>query len=574
MTFTRTPRFLAATAVTNASMFHAATGANACRALSTQTPHKWAEPTAEDRVSHDPAAVFEAGLRHHHTANTAYPIAHSKTLSPYRMKRTPDQRFVRETLLNAYGDLDEMMLYVHIPFCAQRCQFCEYTVVDPALGKRDQVQDSYFDALMQEFDLYKSLLGTDKKRLVGFDIGGGTPSMASSDNIARVMEKANECFDMDLDRMNISIETTPKIAASDPDKIKHYYDMGIRRISMGVQTTDFALAERLGRHDADYLTQARDNIRQAGFESFNVDLMYGFPLRSGKEDKWADTVSNTIHVIEPDHITLYRMRYKGTKMAHLQERVGLQQVNEQNDAAVAILDAHGFAGWTGKNTFSRLPGDSGCSDYLEKRVEAGIPYLGFGLGAQSFSHNTLSYNLGGVTKRMEQYMKSVDLGRVPVQDLYHLSVEGAMGKFCSVSFYFGGINLTHFSQIFGQTLEQAFPRQVAFVVQEGLMYFTGERLQMTTKGKLHYGGVLALFYAPHIQAHLLELPGGELNSTAYLAGGAVPASNRPYVGNPKARYERKKRRKRRDPRPTLDGDWQDPGIGTLLPSLLEADFFD
>jgi len=327
---------------------------------------------------------------------------------------------------------------------------------------------------------------------------------------------------------------------------------------MGVQTTDFALAERLGRHDADYLARARDNIREAGFESFNIDLMYGFPLRAGKGDKWADTVSNTINMIDPDHITLYRMRYKGTKMAHLQERVGLRQVNEQSNTAGRILDSHGFAGWTGKNTFSRLPGDSGCSDYLEKRVEAGIPYLGYGLGAQSFSHNTLSYNLGGVTKRMEQYMKSVDLGRVPVQDLYHLSMEGAMGKFCSVSFYFGGIDLDHFSGIFGRSLQEAFPSEVDFVVEEGLMeYMGGRRLQMTKKGKLHYGGVLALFYAPHIQGHLLDLPGGEANSTAYLTESNTCVASKPYVGNPKARYEKKKG-KRRDPRPTLDGDWQEP----------------
>jgi len=525
-------------------------------------PSKWAEATPEDQILHNAAAVFQAGLRHHHTANTAYPIAHSKTLSPYRMKRTPDQRFVKDTLREAYGGLDEMMLYVHVPFCQQRCQFCEYTVVDPALGKSDHVQDSYFDALLKEFDLYKSLLGTEKKKLVGFDIGGGTPSMASSDNIARIMDKAAECFEMDLNTMNISIETTPKIAASDPAKLKHYYDMGIRRISMGVQTTDFALAERLGRHDADYLTQARDNIREAGFESFNVDLMYGFPLRAGKEDKWSDTVSNTIQIIDPDHITLYRMRYKGTKMSHLQERVGLQQVNEQSDAAAQVLDAYGFEGWTGKNTYSRLPGDSGCSDYLAKRVEAGIPYIGLGLGAQSFSHNTLSYNLGGVTKRMEQYMKSVDLGRIPVQDLYHLSIEGAMGKFCSVSFYFGGISLPHFLGIFGQTLEEAFPTQVAFAIDEGLMECIHDRLQMTGKGKLHYGGVLALFYAPHIQGHLLGLPGGESNSTAYMSGSnAVPISPTPYVGNPKGRYDKPKRKvKRRDPRPTLDGDWKDAGI--------------
>ena len=95
---------------------------------------------------------------------------------------------------------------LQVPFCQQRCQFCEYTVVDPALGKSDHVQDSYFDALLKEFDLYKSLLGTEKKKLVGFDIGGGTPSMASSDNIARIMDKAAECFEMDLNTMNKAAE--------------------------------------------------------------------------------------------------------------------------------------------------------------------------------------------------------------------------------------------------------------------------------------------------------------------------------------------------------------------------------
>lgn len=142
-------------------------------------------------------------------------------------------------------------------------------------------------------------------------------------------------------------------------------------------------------------------------------------------------------------------------MAHLQERVGLQQVNEQGDAAYNILTEAGYDGWTGKNTFSRLPGDSGCSDYLEKRVVNGIPYIGLGLGAQSFSHSTLAYNLGGVTKRLDQYMKSVDLGRIPIQDLYHLSASGAWGKFCSVSFYFGGIDLPSFKSNFGLSLENA-----------------------------------------------------------------------------------------------------------------------
>lgn len=529
----------------------------------------WAQPTAEDTVSHDPAEVFAAGIRHHHTANTAYPIAHDKTLRPYRVQRVRDQRVIRETLTNAYGNLDEMMLYVHVPFCQQRCQFCEYTVVDPRNGKRDDVQESYFDALDTEFELYRDLLDTRKKKLVGFDIGGGTPSMVSASNIERVMQKVDCSFDVDSSKMTVSIETTPKIAAAEPDKIRAYYAMGIRRISMGVQTTDFALAERLGRHDADFLSAAVRNIRDAGFESFNVDLMYGFPLRPGAADKWADTVRKTISEIDPDHITLYRMRYKGTKMAHLQERVGLQQVNNQGDIAAQILREAGYEGWTGKNTYSRLPGDSGCSDYLEKRVVKGIPYIGLGLGAQSFSHSTLAYNLGGVTKRLEQYLRSVELGRLPIQDLYHLAPSGAWGKFCSVSFYFGGIDLMAFESNFGLRLEEAYPRSVQFAIDNNLMEIDEGRLQMTSIGKAHYGGVLALFYAPHIQQHLMELPGGERSATWYMGDESVDRTSqivndaeysinpqRPYVGNPLPRYERK-RLKRRDPRVALPADWAD-----------------
>jgi oxygen-independent coproporphyrinogen-3 oxidase len=111
----------------------------------------WNTPTPEDLQVHDPAAVFAAGMRHHHIANTAYPISHKSTIKPYRVPRLVEQKEMRHVLAGAYGDLQEMMLYVHVPFCQTRCQFCEYTVVDPAVGKRDDAQTAYFDALEKEF---------------------------------------------------------------------------------------------------------------------------------------------------------------------------------------------------------------------------------------------------------------------------------------------------------------------------------------------------------------------------------------------------------------------------------------
>lgn len=471
----------------------------------------WHESTAEDLKKYSPEDVFRAGVRHHHICNTAFPIAHNETIKPYRVKRVRDQEDIRKTLAGAYGSLDNMMLYVHLPFCNTRCQFCEYTVVDPKEGRKNTTHDAYVSALLDEFKLYDELLDTKSKKIVGFDIGGGTPSIVSIENIEKIMKAANKHFNFDPNNMEVSLETTPRIAASDPDKIKAYYQMGIRRISQGVQTTDFKQAKIIGRDDAnastDYLFKSVENIRKAGFESFNIDLMYGFPVpKSGSA--FAQTVKDVIS-LQPDHITLYRMRYKGTKMAHLQDRVSLQQVNDEEQQARELLAQAGYVGMVGKNTYSKTQGSSGCSNYLDLRVRKAVPYLGYGLGAQSFSHHTLQYNLGAVTKGLHQYMRSLELNRIPVQDLYHLSREAAIAKMVSVSFYYGGIDLPAFRDCFKISLEDAFADEIKFLQEKKLMQFEGDRFQMTAMGKKHFGGVVAQFYSPSVKNHIIHKPGGE-----------------------------------------------------------------
>lgn len=496
----------------------------------------WATPMAADLVRHDPEQVFLAGVRHHHLANTAYPIGHVHTLKPYRVTRTRSQKEIARVVRGAYGGLEELMLYAHVPFCPVRCQFCEYTVVDPRIGQREEAQVAYFEALLKEIELYSEVLGgTMGKKVVGFDIGGGTPSMARSKEIGRVLEAVNRLYSLDPSTMEISIETTPKIAAAELSKLKDYFAMGIRRISMGLQTTDFEQAQQLGRDDAnagkEYVRRAVENVRAAGFSSFNIDLMYGFPLKKSAQrrgvDPWAQTVKDCM-ALGPEHITLYRMRYKGTKMEHLQDRVGLEQVNSQAALAHELLTCGGYAGMVGKNTFSRVKGNTGCSDYLDRRVREAVPYIGFGLGAQSFSHHSLAYNLGAVTKTMSQYLRSVDLGRLPIQDLYHLPREASIGKMASVSFYYGGIDLGAFKNCFGAELEEVFSAAVPFLLEHGLMHYTDEagrepgiaRLQLTADGKSNFGGCVAQFYSPAVQGYLLQLPGGEAfapNSLANLA---------------------------------------------------------
>ncbi|MFQ5578787.1 MAG: coproporphyrinogen III oxidase, partial [Anaerolineae bacterium] len=286
------------------------------------------------------------------------------------------------------------------------------------------------------------------------------------------------------------------------DQIAAFRQMGIERISMGVQVTQLSLAQKLGRQYRGFsgLLRAVQNIRRAGFRRFNIDLMYGFAGQSVAD--WRDSVEKSLE-LETEYITLYRMRYKNTTLAAQAAQVKKSTAAGMYAAAYDILNRAGYVAAPGKNTFSRIPGDDGCSDYLSRRVVRGTPYLGLGLGAQSLTHHTLAYNRGAASKTIPPYQKFVQAGRIPVQDMYDMPPAVSMAKFISVSFYFGEINRRYFAHKFGVALEACFPREVAFVLDNGLMAHRGDNLSLTPKGVANTNGVIALFYAPAVKAYLL-----------------------------------------------------------------------
>ena len=244
------------------------------------------------------------------------------------------------------------------------------------------------------------------------------------------------------------------------------------------------------------------NIRQAGFERFNIDLMYGFAGQSVAD--WRDSLLKGLE-LEPEYVTMYRMRYKGTQLQAHADQVSKELVAEMAAVASDCLNRAGYVAPPGKNTYTRLP-DDGCSDYLSNRVVKGTPYLGLGLGAQSLTHQTLAYNRGGASKSIAPYEKYVRAGRLPIQDLYDMPPVVSMAKMISVSFYFGEINRTYFQQKYGVTLEEQYPAEINFVLKNGLMAYHGDCLSLTREGAKVYNGVIALFYAPAVKLHLLQRP--------------------------------------------------------------------
>lgn len=454
----------------------------------------WLPERAGDHF--EPAKVFQVGLRNHHLANTAYPIAHRKTIWQYRQSVEDHAKLLSE----AFDVNEQMGLYVHIPFCERRCTFCEYTVMD---HHNNDIESRYHQALLRELDMYLELLGRQKKVLTGLDIGGGTPSLITPIYIAQIVHNVAQGFRLSKN-FGISIETTPKIAATSPERLKAYRSFGIERISMGLQMVNPKLLHEYGR-DLNKIGdnhEAVENMRRAGFRRLNIDLMYGFAKQTTED--FRRTLEYTIQ-LDPEYITLYRMRYKGTRIAGEAHDIELTRVMEMYAMAREILTAAGYQANPGKNGFSKVQGDPGTSEYLTERVVWGTPYLGLGLGAQTFTNNLLAYNHGAATKQMEQYLRATDAGELPIQDLYHLPLSEGIAKMVSVSFYFGQIQLEAFRRRFGIELEERFPDEVVFLLEQGFMEYHGETLRLTPEGAKVVNGVIALFYSNRVKQHLLSL---------------------------------------------------------------------
>ena len=443
--------------------------------------------------------IFDRGIKFHHYCNTAYPLR-PNSLAQYELHDPAEiHKLVKKNIENQ----KELCLYVHVPFCQSRCRFCEYVVLDRP-GPDDA--DNYVDHLLKEIEMYRQMIAD--KPIAGYDLGGGTPSYLSVDNLKRITDSIRK-FNLN-DGIYMSIETTPVIAAKDPEKIKAIRDMGYNRISMGFQTVSEKLLESLGREGSKFIyEQAVDNIRKAGFDRLNIDLMYGFLNQS--DDDFANTIKYTI-ALGPEFITLYRNRYKGTKLEAESQGVTLYKVNRQYDIAYNLLKKAGYIANNGKNTFSRIPGDMGTSSYLTKRVIDATSYVGLGLGAQSFVGNYLAYNLGCADHKLQKYFDAIDNGILPINDIADMPVEEVRAKAISVMFYFGFISMSSYKARFNEDFREVFKTQIDFLEKNSLMQFVdSDTFMLTDYGAAHLYGIIPLFYSERSVKEMFALSDKWLN---------------------------------------------------------------
>ena len=204
-------------------------------------------------------------------------------------------------------------LYVHVPFCAQKCEYCAFY----SEASSGELINRYVHALVRELEIVAADL---KPKTIFF--GGGTPSLLNLrqwETILRAMEKLNL-----LGAEEFTIESNPATVSADKSKLLR--DFGVNRISIGVQSLDEKLLDRLGRiHSREQVFKSFDILRAAGFENINLDLMFAIPTQS--MEIWRATLNEAM-AMQSEHLSSYEVIYEDDTPLYEQLKAGEFSVNE------------------------------------------------------------------------------------------------------------------------------------------------------------------------------------------------------------------------------------------------------
>lgn len=276
--------------------------------------------------------------------------------------------------------MKELELYIHIPFCKEKCNYCDFL----SFKSSNTQEEDYVHGLINEIKLHKSVYETRTVRSVF--IGGGTPSILAADLLKDIMDSIYDTFKMSSD-VEISIEVNPQTV--DKRKIKVYKEIGINRISLGLQASNDEELKVLGRiHSYKTFLETYDMVREVGIHNINVDLMSAIPGQT--LESWKETLERVIE-LQPEHISAYSLIIEeGTKFyqEYSQEAIDICQPSiplpsEDTEREMYYLTRQKLLG----HGYHRYE----ISNYAKKTYECkhnlgyweGIDYIGFGLGASS-----------------------------------------------------------------------------------------------------------------------------------------------------------------------------------------------
>lgn len=377
----------------------------------------------------------------------------------------------------------ELSIYVHIPFCVKKCNYCDFL----SFSSTETMRASYIDALCDEIDFYANQ--EMEVRTVYF--GGGTPSLLSGIQVAAILERIKSRFPLCADA-EVTLEANPGTLTR--EKLLEYRSAGINRLSIGLQSTHNKELRRLGRiHTYEQFLDNYQAARETGFQNISVDLMAALPDQTLEEYLIS---LNRIAALNPEHISTYSLMIEeGTvfyEEKQLEEHLPTEDMErEMYYRTKEILEQHGYERYEISN-YSK-PG-------MESRHNIGYwtgrNYLGLGLGASSYYHGARFHNEQNLGQYMELWHGNIsedrkkNVGRNIETDIesmvkeYHVVAEQeAIEEYMFLGLRMtAGVSILEFEKRFGCRLYDRYGEQISKLEQQKLVARDGDYLKLTDVG--------------------------------------------------------------------------------------------
>lgn len=371
-------------------------------------------------------------------------------------------------------------IYLHIPFCASRCQYCNFATG----GYETDLAKRYVAALLREIDGAEMNEAMHAVDTIYF--GGGTPTTLSIEQLDSILA---------LCRRRFAVAPEAEITAeANPGTISLEYFEGLRRIginrlSFGVQSFDDGELQMIGRvHNADEAREAVKLARQAGFENISIDLIAGLPEQ--QMTTWQNNLREAF-ALATNHISVYLLElYKDAPLLHRIERGELRAIDEDLTVAMyyALLDKaaeHGFAHYELSNW-----AEPGFESRHNLKYWTGAPYWAFGVSAAGYDGQARWSN----TRNFHEYLRRIENGESPLAERECLDADIRQSEAIFLQLRLqDGVDLRRHQQCFGVDVTSRYHDEITQLREAGLIELEADRMKITRAGKVLANEVFAAF---------------------------------------------------------------------------------
>ena len=368
--------------------------------------------------------------------------------------------------------------YIHIPFCAHKCGYCDFASV----AGQDDLVDRYLDALDREMASQLS----PSTEIETIFVGGGTPTYVSEAQLDRYLGRLTHWFKLSP-TVEFTVESNPNTLTA--EKVDILAGHGVNRVSLGAQSFQPHLLHQLERnHDPASVGRAVELLRKR-IDNLSIDLIFGIPGQT--EAEWVGDLEQAL-ALEPDHLSAYGLTYeKGTPLWK-QRRLGVVEPIDENIEATMyehLMNRLNGSGWH-QYEISNFARD----DDRDRRCHhngfywANAPYYGFGTGAAAFQANSRTLNL----RPLVTYLERVEGGESPICQSEILDSESRARETAILNLRrTEGLHRAEFEETTGHRIDDLAAEPIRQFVSLGLLVDDGSSICLSRPGFLLADGILA-----------------------------------------------------------------------------------